>query len=411
MSSRSTQKDYPSTRKTFTSLPALLALCVGLTALPGRVAQAGPDQGVSTSTTTVQKAEQTDQSIFDKIWALPKIYRNDDNPVIEEFDLIGRFQEDFFNVDSKQGRTNYWEIRRFRLGADAFFAERHLELKAELDTNLHSYKTKAYFYNRFTNLYAAINVSDAFNIRFGKFEPRFGYDREFSDTLQKFFERSFFDDQIIGSNDYVPGAEVTGKFGHFGYRGAMYSTDVNKEFGNFHGGQAFQAQISYDFAPALHADKALWTLDYLHADGKNIHTNVFANYRDAAATFLDFEKQRFSLVTQVGYGHQISNKGDIVHFQIMPGYKITDKLEAILRYQYATGSQPNALSTLNRQVKTVGVFSGDTYNALYAGLDYYVYGHKLKFMFGEEYARLAGGTGTQGNYEGWTTWVGFRLFF
>src|SRR5260221_7583298 len=361
---------------------ALLALSLALAVSPASLLQAGPIQETAGSGKTVQAIETKEESIYDKIWAIPKLYRNDDNPFIEEFDLIGRFQEDFFDVDSDKGRTNYWEIRRFRLGADAFFASRHLELKAELDTNLPSYHTKAFFYNRFTNLYAAVTVCDAFNVRFGKFEPHFGYDREFSDTLQKFFERSFFDDQVIGGNDYVPGVEATGKFGHFGYRAAIYSPDLNKEFGSFHGGQAYQAEVNYDFSKALNSDKALWTLDYLHADGKNVHTDAFTNYRDALATYFDFEKKRFSLVTQLGYGHQVSSKGDIFHFQIMPGYKITDKLEAILRYQYPTASEPNGLSTLNRQGKTLGTFTGDTYNAIYGAPHHYLYGHKFKLMFG-----------------------------
>ena len=348
----------------FCKISAILALSLALALSYTSRLQAGQIVQTADSGKAVQAIDSTEESIYDKIWAVPKLYRDDNNPYVEEFDLIGRFQEDYFNVDSDKGRSSYWEVRRFRLGADAFFLDRHLELKAELDTNLHSYNTQAFFYNRMTNLYAAVSVCDAFNIRFGKFEPHFGYDREFSDTQQKFFERSFFDDQVIGSNDYIPAVEATGKFGHLGYRAAIYSTDVNKEFGNFHGGQAYQAEVNYDFSKALNADKALWSLAYLHADGKNVHTNVFTNYRDAATMYFDFEKQRFSMVTQVAAGHEVDDKGNMFHFQIMPGYKITDKLEMIVRYEYATASEPNGLSTLNREVKTVGVFTGDTYNRL-----------------------------------------------
>lgn len=406
MTHQSTPKVYFTRPKDARTFAALLALAVCAVA-PGHAGST--DAG---SAAGLQQAAQTqDSSIYDKIWSVPKVYRNDDNPVIEEFDIIGRFQEDFFNVDSDKGSSRFWEIRRFRLGADAFFLDRHLEVKAEVDTNLHAYDTPSIFYNRITNLWARISVSDAFNIRFGKFEPHFGYDREFSDTLQKFFERGLFDDQLIGSNDYIPGIEATGKFGHLGYLAAIYSTNVDKEFGQFNGGQAYHAEINYDFSKALNTDKALWALDYLHADGKNKNTNVFANYRDAAATYFDLEKGRFSMVAQVAYGHQVDSKGDVGSFQIMPGYKITDKLEMILRYQYGTASEHNGISTLDRPQKTIGVFTGDTYNALYAGLDYYLYGQKFKLMFGEEYARLSGGTGPSADYRGWTTWVGFRLFF
>ena len=50
-------------------------------------------------------------------------------------------------------------------------------------------------------------------------------------------------------------------------------------------------------------------------------------------------------------------------------------------------------------------------SAIYAGFDYCLYGQKFKLMFGEEYARLSGGTRPSAGYDGWTTMVGFRLFF
>jgi phosphate-selective porin OprO/OprP len=75
------------------------------------------------------------------------------------------------------------------------------------------------------------------------------------------------------------------------------------------------------------------------------------------------------------------------------------------------GSEKDSISTLNRQQQTVGTFSGNNYNAGYAGLNYYLYGMKLRLMVGEEYANLTGGTGPKANYSGWTTWVGFRLYF
>ena len=379
--------------------------------LPVFALRAGAADAAATSGKTIEAPQSTDQSIYDKIWAVPKIYRNDENPIVEEFNFIGRFQEDYFNVDSNRGRDNFWEIRRFRLGADAFFAERHLELKAEVDTALHAYNTPSIFYNRMTNLWAKIYVNDAFNIRFGKFEPHFSYDREFSDTMQKFFERSFFDDQLLGTKDYITGVEATGKFGHLGYLAAMYSTNVDKEFGQFNGGQAYHAELNYDFSKALNTEKALWALDYLHADGKNEHTNVFTNYRDAAATYFDLEKGRFCMVAQLAYGHQIDDKGDVGALLLMPSFKITDKLEFIVRYQLGLASQNNGIQTLNRQQHTIGTFTGDNYNACYLGLDYYLYGQKLKLMFAEEYASLRGGTGPSAGYNGWTTYVGFRLFF
>ena len=373
--------------------------------------RAGTETSASATSSTIQTEPESTDALLARLWALPKIYENQDNPIIEQFDLIGRLQFDYFNVKSDRGSSSFAEIRRFRLGEDAWFAKSHLEILTEIDTALRTDHSPSLFYNRFTNLWGKLWICDAFNVRFGKFEPRFGYDREFSDTLQKFFERSFFDDQIIGGTDYTPAVEVTGAVGHFGYMSTIYSTNTNKELGRFDGGQAYEAEVSYDFSKPLHVDKALWVVDYLHAAGKSPTTNVFTHARDAAATYFDFTNQRFSLVTQFGYDHQVGNLGDIFDFHIMPSYMITKKLEAIFRYQLGLGSEKNSITTLNRQQQTVGGFTGNNYNAAYLGLDYYVYGQKMKLMFGEEYANLSGGTGPKANYSGWTTWVGFRLFF
>jgi len=359
----------------------------------------------------VETAEPKGDALLEKVWSIPKLYRDDHNPVIEEFDFIGRFQEDYFNVDSNRGSTSFFEIRRFRLGVDAFFAERHIEVEAEVDTALRADHSPSIFYNRMTNLWVRFEANEAFGLRLGKFQPHVGYDREFSNNYLKTFERGFFDDQLIGTTDYITGAEASGKFGHFGYLAAVYSTDVDREFGQFDGGQAYHAEINYDFSKPWKAKKALWVLDYLHADGKNENTNVFTNYRNVLITYLDLEKGRFSLAPQFAYGEKVAGKGDVYSLQLMPGYMITDKLEFLVRYQLGLASESNGISTLNRQQKTVGLFTGDTYNACYLGLNYYVYGHRLKLMFGEEYARLSGGTGPAAGYTGWTTLIGLRLFF
>lgn len=359
-----------------------------------------------------QMVEPKESSIYDKIWGLAQIYKNDQNPIIEELDLTGRFQMDYFHLGSDRGDTDFFEIRRFRMGFDSWWADRHLQLKATLDTNLRSFHAPSVFYNRMTDLYLNLHFNDAINVRVGKFEPHFGYDREFSDNLQKFFERSFFDDNVFNNtgNDYVTGASILGRVGNWGYQAAIFSGNVGPEFGDFNGGESYLAEISYDFSKALEVDKALWALDYMHMHN-NANSNVFNTMRNAVATYFDYQKGKVGFVSQLGYGNGVSNKGDIYEIMLMPTYLITDKLEAVFRYQLGLASQDNGITTINRQEKTVGKFTGDHYNAFYLGLNYYLYGQKLKLMFGEQFADLGGGTGANAGYSGWTTLVGLRLFF
>ena len=370
-------------------------------------------------TAPVTKSAPKEKSALDKLWDLPVLYKNDKNPIIEELDFTGRFQLDWFGIDSnktktfKQGDIDYTEIRRFRLGIDSWFFNRHLQLKATVDTALASFHKQAVFYNRMTDLYLNYKFSDALQVRAGKFEPHFGFDREYSDNLHKFFERSVFDEQFFNNtgNDYVTGASVLGKIGNWGYQAAVFSNMVNKEFGTFNGGSSELFEVSYDFSKVMGSDKALWAADYMHMD-LNGQSNVFNTMHNAFATYFDYQQGRFGLVTQVGYGNGTTAKGDLYSFMVMPTYYIIpDKLEVIARYQYGTSDKPNGITTQNRQISTVGKFTGDTYNSAYVGLNYYLYGQKAKFMVGGQYDELTGGTGKNANYRGWTTLVGFRVFW
>ncbi len=372
---------------------------------------AGTDTSLS-SKAADDLAPAPEQSVYDQIWGLAQVYKNDSNPILEEFDLTGRGQFDYFNLDTSRGNNDFFEIRRMRMGMDTYWADRFIEVKASLDTALRSFNTKETFYNRMTDLFIQFHFDDALNVRAGKFEPHFGYDREFTDNQQKFFERSFFDDQIFNNsgNDYVTGASVFGKIGCWGYQVTMFSDAVDRELGQFNGGQSYLGEISYDLSKALQADKALWVLDYMSMQNDS-KSNVFNTMRNAAATYFDYQQGKLGLESQLGFGDGIKTKGDIYEIMVMPSYLITSKLEAVFRYQLGLANHDNGIVTLNRQEKTVGKFTGDNYDAAYLGLNYYLYGQKLKIMAGEQFADLTGGTGAAAGYRGWTTLVGLRLFF
>ena len=367
---------------------------------------------IAETTETIQ-TDSEEKSALDKIWDLPVLYKNDKNPFIEEVDFTGRLQIDYFNVDSNKGANDFFEIRRFRLGLDSWFADRHVELKATVDTALRNYHAPSVFYNRFTDLFLNFHANDALNLRVGKFEPHVGYDREFSDIRQKFFERSIFDDQVFNNtgNDYVAGASVLGKSGNWGYQAAVLSDSVAKEFGQFDGGYSGLFELSYDFSTTLGVDQALWAADYMNMEN-NAKSDVFNTMHNAAATYFDSRQGRFCLVAQAGYGNGTTVKGDVYALMVMPSYYvIADRLEAVVRYQYGTADHPNGIALMNRQIKTVGSFTGNTYDSAYMGLNYYIYGQKCKVMFAEQFDDLTGGTGKQAGYRGWTTLVGFRTYW
>ncbi|MDB6079913.1 MAG: Phosphate-selective porin, partial [Akkermansiaceae bacterium] len=203
---------------------------------------------------------------------------------------------------------------------------------------------------------------------------------------------------------------VYGKINNFGYLVSAISNDVDREFGEFKGGASYLGEVSYDFKDCLGADKAVWVLDYMHVES-NSRSDVFTTVANAAATYVDFKKGPYGVVGQVGYADGSDTHGDFYQVMVMPTYDITKKLQAVFRYQYGHGDESNSIATINRQDSTVGKFTGDEYNAAYLGLNYFIYGNKARLMAGTEYFDLSGGTGAKADNSGWTTMVGFRIFW
>jgi phosphate-selective porin OprO/OprP len=52
---------------------------------------------------------------------------------------------------------------------------------------------------------------------------------------------------------------------------------------------------------------------------------------------------------------------------------------------------------------------GDEYNEIYAGLNYYIYGHNLKLQTGWSYETMHDRAGDGGRYAGWCWTTGLRV--
>ena len=140
---------------------------------------------------------------------------------------------------------------------------------------------------------------------------------------------------------------------------------------------------------------------------------VLARYDDIlAATFI--VKQGPAAVVFESY-YAMGGDGDntdVFGFFIQPTYDvIPKKLQLVGRYSFATSEGALGVIGQNRYEKPVADNSarGDTYNSIYGGAQYFIYGDKLKLMAGAEWARLSGGSGE--SYDGFTLLTGIRLSF
>lgn len=344
------------------------------------------------------------------------LYNNKDNPIIEKFSLIGEFATQWASGDSNQGsygsrdlpsNTRWGDIdmRRWRLGFNSQWFH-DFKVTGIIDIN----PDWNPFYKDIYQLSLTYAPSDAFNLGIGKRKAQF-FSQEFNTRSKELitFEQSLLVNTLIPKE--LTGAWAEGKVGNWVYALAGWAGDYETEFSKFNAGAVIQAQLGYDFAKSLNVDRALVRFDY---QGSTSTTNSFGPglFSNAFSLNTTFQNGRFygysDLLGGIGQGHQ----GDVWGASLTPTYfLVPNKLQAVLRYQYAHGDN-NGLKLQQRyeglapDLTAMGV--GSDYNAVYAGLNYYIYGHNLKLMTGVEYNSLTGGPQ---NFSGWTYLAGLRASF
>lgn len=378
-------------------LPAILcAICLAVlssTAFAGTLA--APVASKNAEAVVASKEE----SIYDKIWDLTDLYHDDGNEILQDLSLTGRFHGQYHWADSDTEYDNDWETRRARIGIEAkLFHDFTLKIELNNAPDLEP------FLNSFSNFAVQWHPSEAFILTVGKQTPRFSYDYSISANLHPYIERS----QLLGQfRPYIaPGVSVQGKMEKLSYYAALFSNtpgdDLGEEFGTYDGGASFMVAMGYDVTNTFHASAADVRLDYMHSE-HNDRSVIYNRFDNGLATSLVLREGSVSLATEVLYGFG-GGKGDAVGLNLMPGWFVTEKLELVARYQIASSNGDTGLTAQRRYERTVGLPSGDLYQAAYAGFNYFLYGPRFRIMGGVEFADMNG-------HDAWTALLGVRLYW
>jgi phosphate-selective porin OprO/OprP len=382
---------------------------------------------------------------FDKMWSAFTLYKDENNPILQEFSLQGRLQvqyadgdagghfdvEDYKDASDKNEQAVWgdkFESRRARLGFKSkWFQNWKLEGQIDADT------TDGFdeFYQNIYDLYLTYARSDALNVTVGKMKVKLGREQEISSKEILTIERS------LVSNLLFPG-ELTGIMAngkgiqeYWQYELGLYASDRVREFSNFDQGAVVLAKVGYDFASQAGLDAAVASFQYMHNTdpgyrGEELVDNYFSSsspsFTDVIGLNADIVQGRFGLTADMlygfGYKGNAEQKGatvaidqpDVFGISIIPSYFIADGLQLVGRVQFATAGDADGLGLPSRYEKVspdgFADSNGNSYMAYYAGLNYYMYGHKLKMMNGIEYSHMGGGA-----YDGYTFFSGLRMSF
>ena len=340
-----------------------------------------------------------EQTLKEKFENLGLVYRDPKAKGLQELWLLGRYHGHYHDTSGVGRSDSGLESRRIRLGFQARLID-HLTIHAQAISGSDFEPA----YNGFTELWVRWEFDPAISLTVGQQKHRFTHDRNVSSRYMSFMERSMFTNMM--GLDYTPAVTLSGRVGKLDYYAGVFSnaagTDMWDAFTELHSGWSGLAAVTYDLGHWGGADSATIYASLLHSEARTGSTNL-TRFDDAASAALILTEGPAALVAEVtaGFG---GTKGDAVGLNLQPSLFLTDRLELVSRFQYATASQADGLRSQRRYESPAGLPSGDRYQATYLGLNYYLAGHRIKVLSGVEHARM-------NSRDAFTVFAGFRMFF
>ncbi len=358
----------------------------------------------------VQPAAVKEESAFDRLWSLAALYKDPSNPYVEEVRVFGRLHGNWADEQTNKGDWEGFEARRVRAGLAVKFLD-GFELKGEYRFVPSNEPIPAK--PGLTDANISWSIDPRFKITVGRQLPPFTDEALVSSNELLTVERSNISNTFwIGEDNYSTGVSISGVAGAWQYYAGAFSGELDKAFSRFESGYYYVSGLGYDFKKELNLDHALLRADYVYNDGDpgNAAAKNFANTID-----LDWElkKGRYGFNGTAIHGSGLGSQPDVWGFELMPTFAITKKLEFVARYTFLDSAGPGGIKAERRYENVVPGITGakgDRYQAIYAGLNYYIYGHKLKFQTGVEYSTLRDSTGNS-DFDAWSFQSGIRFSF
>jgi phosphate-selective porin OprO/OprP len=371
----------------------------------------GSFSGLSRSETESEPVPGSAAHRFQSIWDAATLYQNPDNPVIQSFSLVGRYHGQYWSVDADQGKADGWDNRRMIFGFQSgIYRDFQVELQMKINDDFSPVYDELY-----TAFVAWSPEKKDFSAVLGRVDYVFiGMERSTSSKKISTFERGLLAGQLTPGE--AVGLHLRTKFDALTVHTGVYSGSINEEFSDFDAGIA--AELGFEFGLPLLYDKGTLHLDILYNDG-NQDNNAFKPYRQVVSLWHRGNKGSFGLGMDLTSGSGgLDGQADVLGFTLLPTYDLSnslliggDKLQLALRYQYVDSDGENGLILQKRYEQEVTTGRGDKYQAFYTGLNYLLYGDRLKFMAGAEFSKMEDSANDGGEFEGWTYLVGLRLFF
>ena len=262
-------------------------------------------------------------------------------------------------------------------------------------------------YSRLTDAYVGWSPGDHLELKMLKQSAGFTLDGATSSKKLLTMQRNNLTNNLWFTEEYFTGVDARGVFGErWRYRAGLYSSDGSPELSQFDASWFSLLSLGYRLAGMPESASGTIRVDYVYND------------EDPDAGTPDFS-QVLSLVTHWKYGPWgartdlaggagYAGQSDVWGLVLMPSYDFTPRIQTVLRYTYMRSAGDNGLR-LTRYADEIVQGEGNEYNEIYAGLNVFFYGHKLKWQTGLEYDSMRDDANDGGEYSGWGLSTGLRI--
>lgn len=362
--------------------------------------------------------ETTNEPDFLKdIFDAATLYENKANPYIQKVSFTGRAQFDYVYIDGdgrrpadafeKSLQYDDFNTRRLRAGFKAsLFNAFTLHVEGDFQPE------EDPWYQRLTDAYVGWKYSDAFNVKIGKQSMGFTLDGVTSSKELLTIDRNNLTNNLWFTSEYMPGVTFSGKAGNWVCNaGVFFQGSESKEFGNFDEGSSLLASVGYDFSKQLGSKEALLSLDYVHNDATVSTEPLFTNRKMQNIASLNFRylKDDFGFRADLAAGQGYNGQPDVWGLTAMPFYNFTEKLQGVARYTLVDSRGDNGVRFSGYESSLMKGSKGDLYQEVYGGLNYYVYGQKLKLQAGVSYIDMQDDANNGGEFSGLSFQTGLRI--
>lgn len=385
-----------------------------------------------------------------EIFDYSTLYENEDNCLIQMVKIAGRYHGQYYSqsLEHTSGQhwgANYWEHRRFRLGIDidflndfTFFNNWNISDSSRNGSGFRDHAGEGLhegdFFGTIDEMYIKWDPSCGalddmgFSLTVGKQKQKIT--REFSTSSKRILtiERSHIVNEVADKKPWgvQVGLKAFGakhKFGYWlgGFENSYGEGPANPNrdphwlaFEDGRHGASYNLEYELSDNTSLFFDYVFTNNDNGRQSPQGLNTDESAlnayNHTFAIGTETEWDlghcDRKAGLITDIiwgvdreddsntglanvaGFNDAIESGEDTFGFVVLPYYDITERLQLVAKYSYAS------LSRLQRTQRRDNVgntprFNLEDVHTFYAGLNYYICDHNLKIMAGYEHLSAA----------------------